>query len=61
MENNQQTVPMEEMAQVEFQKDIQIAILMKQLKESNQKIVMLEQLLSPSKENKSEVRVQATE
>jgi len=34
---------------------------MKQLKESNQKIVMLEQLLSPSKENKSEVRVQATE
>jgi len=61
MENNQQTVPMEELAQVEFQKDIQIAILMKQLKESNQKIVMLEQLLSPSKENKSEVRVQATE
>jgi len=61
MEQPKQELPIEEMALVAFQKDIQAANLMKALKEANQKIQFLEGQLNTNTKPKvdSTVRVQS--
>jgi len=59
MEPDNIKLPMEEMAQVAFNKDIQIAMLMKENKELNQKIEMLlRQTQQSSKSQKPAVQAE---
>jgi len=51
MEQSQPAVPLEELAIVSFNKDIQLAILQKQLKEANRQIQILEAKLKDTNKN----------
>lgn len=52
---NQQSVPMEELAQVSFNKDIAMAMLMKQNKDLNQQVRFLTDRLSKLESVKKEM------